>query len=88
MSESRAAKIQHLLISRLERQIEGLKKENENLQIKLVKKSNDSAAKIYLIEEQRNAAQRSIMQLEQDLELERAQMRRIERLTNRGRKKG
>ncbi len=73
-------KIQRMLISRLEQKIEELKTANKGLQEKLAKLNTDSAAKIYLLEQERNEAQRSIMQLEQDLLLEKSKMRRLSRL--------
>ncbi len=73
-------KIQRMLISRLEQKIEELKTANKGLQEKLAKLNTDSAAKIYLLEQERNEAQRSIMQLEQDLLLEKSKMRRLSRI--------
>ena len=76
-----------MLISRLEKQIEELKRKNEELIERLRKINTESAAKIYLLEEERDAAQRSIRQLEQDLELERSKMRKARQVPRRERKK-
>lgn len=76
MAKSRTDRIQRMLISRLEKQIDELKRRNEELIGKLRKINTESAAKIYVLEEERDSAQRYIRKLEQDLEHERSKMRR------------
>ena len=87
MAESRPDRIQQMLISRLEKQIEELKRKNEELMEKLQKMKTESVAKIYLLEEERDAAQHSIRQLEEDLALERSKMRKLRQGAGNGRKK-
>ncbi len=73
-----------MLISRLERQIEDLKKANNALVKKLQKNEMESAARIYLLEEDKEVAEKSIESLEGNLEDARTLLRRIERLDRGG----
>lgn len=85
-ASERADQIQQMLISRLEKKIKSLeekalrldseieefKKYNKKLKGRLREMASESAAKIYLLEEARDDAQRRSRQLEEQLELERS----------------
>jgi len=75
-----------MLISRLEKQIEDLKKANEALAKKLQKNEMESAAKIYLLEEEKDSAEKSIENLEENLEDAKMRLRRIDRIGKKGRR--
>jgi predicted nucleic acid-binding Zn-ribbon protein len=78
--------LQRMLISRLEKQIEDLKKANEALAKKLQKNEMESAAKIYLLEEEKDSAEKSIENLEENLEDAKMRLRRIDRIGKKGRR--
>lgn len=72
--------IQRMLISRLERQIDDLKKANEALAKKLQENKMESAARIYLLEVERDVSDKSIESLEGNLEDAKSLLNRFERL--------
>jgi predicted nucleic acid-binding Zn-ribbon protein len=78
--------LQRMLISRLEKQIEDLKKANEALAKKLQKNEMESAAKIYHLEEEKDSAEKSIENLEENLEDAKMRLRRIDRIGKKGRR--
>jgi len=60
-----------MLISRLETKIETLEREKKILREGMKNLAAESAAKIYILEGERDEALRKVRQLEQDLALER-----------------
>lgn len=72
-----------MLISRLERQIEDLKKANDALAKKLQENKMESAARIYLLEVERDVSDKSIESLEVNLEDAKSLLKRFERLGTR-----
>jgi len=77
---ARSDAIQRMLISRLERQIEDLKKANEALAKKLQESKMESAARIHLLEVERDVSDKSIESLEGNLEDAKFLLNRFERL--------
>ena len=82
-----ADEIQQMLIARLEKQIADLQSENETLSKKLRDAGTESAARIYLLEEERDQHRRDIAQLEKQLNEARGELRAISRLSLVERKK-
>ncbi len=75
--------IHRMLISRLERQIEDLKKANDALVRKIKEIRVESPDQIHPLEAERNASGKSIEHLDGDLEDAKSRLRRIEGLDTR-----